>query len=73
MQEEGYIAAILYPEGTKDLPLGSALAILVEDQEDVAKFADYKLEASSSSAPKQEPAAAAAPVETKEAPVAAAP
>jgi pyruvate dehydrogenase E2 component (dihydrolipoamide acetyltransferase) len=22
MQEEGYIAAILFPEGTKDLPLG---------------------------------------------------
>jgi pyruvate dehydrogenase E2 component (dihydrolipoamide acetyltransferase) len=42
MQEEGYIAKLLFPEGTKDIPLGTPVAILVENQEDVAKFKDYK-------------------------------
>ena len=41
MQEEGYIAKLLYPEGTKDVKLGSVVAIVVENQEDVAKFKDY--------------------------------
>ena len=42
MQEEGYIAAILYAPGTKDVPLGQPLAILVEDEADIAAFKDYK-------------------------------
>jgi pyruvate dehydrogenase E2 component (dihydrolipoamide acetyltransferase) len=44
VQEEGYVAAILYPENTKDIPLGTPLAILVEELEDVAAFANYKIE-----------------------------
>ncbi len=42
MQEEGYIAKILFPEGTKDIKLGTAMAILVENKEDIAKFKDFK-------------------------------
>ena len=42
MQEDGYLAKMLYPEGSKDVKLGSVIAILVENQEDVAKFKDYK-------------------------------
>lgn len=42
MQEEGYIAQVLYPEGAKDVQLGEIIAILVEEQEDVAAFANYK-------------------------------
>ena len=38
MQEEGYVAALLYDEGAKDVPLGKIVAILVEDKEDVAAF-----------------------------------
>lgn len=53
MQEEGYVAAILYPEGTKDVELGKIVAILVEEKDDIAAFKDY-----SPDAPK---AAAAAP------------
>jgi pyruvate dehydrogenase E2 component (dihydrolipoamide acetyltransferase) len=34
----------LYPAGTKDLPLGTLLAILVEDEADLAAFKDYKPE-----------------------------
>ena len=30
MQEEGYIAKILYPEGAKDVKLGEVIAILVD-------------------------------------------
>lgn len=36
MQEEGYIAKLLFEEGTKDIPLGKILAILVEDEGDIA-------------------------------------
>jgi len=50
----------LYPEGTKDIELGKIVAILVEDEGDVAAFSDYTLESAEStpSAP-----AAAAPQE----------
>ena len=58
MQEDGFVAALLYPEGAKDVELGKIVAILVENQEDVAAFADYTAETAEggSSAP-----AAAAP------------
>lgn len=49
---------MLYEEGTKDIPLGRVLAVLVDEEEDIAKFKDYK--------PDEAPAAAAAP--KKEAP-----
>lgn len=42
MQEEGYIAKLLYPDGAKDVKLGEIVAIVVDNQEDVAKFKDYK-------------------------------
>ena len=41
MQEEGYIAKILYGDGAKDIDLGLPLAILVEDEADIAAFADW--------------------------------
>lgn len=44
MQEEGYIAKLLYPEGTKDIPLGKPIAIIVDKKEDVEKFKDFKAE-----------------------------
>ena len=42
IQEEGYLACILYPAGSKDVPLGKVLAILVEEEADIAAFKDYK-------------------------------
>ncbi|XP_040585630.1 dihydrolipoyllysine-residue acetyltransferase component of pyruvate dehydrogenase complex, mitochondrial [Mesocricetus auratus] len=42
VQEEGYLAKILIPEGTRDVPLGAPLCIIVEKQEDIAAFADYR-------------------------------
>lgn len=38
MQDEGYIAKIMYPEGTKDVELGKVIAILVENKADIAAF-----------------------------------
>jgi pyruvate dehydrogenase E2 component (dihydrolipoamide acetyltransferase) len=54
MQEEGYIAKLLYPEGAKDVKLGQAIAIVVDNLEDVAKFKDFTLD----SAPAQQTAPA---------------
>ena len=57
MQEEGYIAKLLVPEGTKDIPLGTPLAIMVDNKEDIEKFKDYKGEeaAPAKAQPKAEP------------------
>jgi pyruvate dehydrogenase E2 component (dihydrolipoamide acetyltransferase) len=56
MQEEGYIAKLLYPEGAKDVKLGQVVAIIVENKDDVGKFNDYQ--GAAAAAPAQ-PAAAA--------------
>lgn len=40
--EEGYLAKILLPAGTKGVPVGKLLCIIVENQADVAAFKDYK-------------------------------
>uniref|UniRef100_A0A8C0F0R1 Acetyltransferase component of pyruvate dehydrogenase complex n=1 Tax=Bubo bubo TaxID=30461 RepID=A0A8C0F0R1_BUBBB len=42
VQEEGYLAKILVPEGTRDVPLGTTLCIIVEKEEDIPAFADYQ-------------------------------
>merc|ERR1719510_2544005 len=39
--EEGYLAKIFIEAGTRDIPIGKLLCIIVEEQEDVAKFADF--------------------------------
>ena len=61
--EEGYLAKIFIEAGTRDIPIGKLLCIIVEDQADVAKFSNYDATADA------EPTPAAAPP----APVAAAP
>ena len=55
MQEEGYIAKLLYPEGEKDVKLGEVIAIIVDSQEDVAKFKDYKADSSAAAPAKAAP------------------
>ncbi|XP_072835403.2 dihydrolipoyllysine-residue acetyltransferase component of pyruvate dehydrogenase complex, mitochondrial [Pogona vitticeps] len=42
VQEEGYLAKILVPEGTRDVPLGTPLCIIVEKESDIPAFADYR-------------------------------
>ena len=73
MQEEGYVAAILFDAGSKDIPLGTVVAVLAENEEDVPKFADYKADGPAAPTPAAaapEPAASATPAST---PAAAAP
>lgn len=41
VQEEGYLAKILVSEGTRDVPLGTPLCIIVEKESDIAAFKDY--------------------------------
>ena len=41
MQEEGYVAKLMYPAGTNNIPLGEVVAILVENKEDIAAFENY--------------------------------
>ena len=41
MQEEGYVAKILYGDGAKDVDLGMPIAILVDDADDIPSFADW--------------------------------
>lgn len=41
VQEEGYLAKIMVPEGTRDVPLGTPLCIIVEKESDIAAFNDY--------------------------------
>merc|ERR1719430_1857452 len=77
--EEGYLAKIFIEAGTRDIPIGKLLCIIVEEQEDVAKFADFDassaVEAAAPAAPAPAapapaaPAAAPAPVQ-RSAPVA---
>ena len=67
MQEEGYVAKLLFEEGAKDVPLGTPVAILVEEEADVAAFANYDGSASASAAPSA-PAEQAAPASTPAAP-----
>jgi pyruvate dehydrogenase E2 component (dihydrolipoamide acetyltransferase) len=58
--EEGYLAKILISAGQKDVPIGKLVCIIVENEEDVAKFKDYKDEGGAAAAPKPAAAPAAA-------------
>lgn len=40
--EEGYLAKILVQAGEKDIPIGKLVCIIVENESDVAAFADFK-------------------------------
>ncbi|OQV21692.1 Dihydrolipoyllysine-residue acetyltransferase component of pyruvate dehydrogenase complex, mitochondrial [Hypsibius exemplaris] len=42
--EEGFLAKILVPGGSKDVPLGQTVCIIVPNQEDVAAFKDFTAE-----------------------------
>ncbi|XP_075909834.1 dihydrolipoyllysine-residue acetyltransferase component of pyruvate dehydrogenase complex, mitochondrial [Petromyzon marinus] len=46
-QEEVYLARILVPEGTRDVPIGAIICITVDKQENIAAFKDYKLDSAS--------------------------
>jgi len=57
--EEGYLAKILIPAGTKDIPLGKLLCVIVGDEASIAAFKDYTGD-DDAAAPAAAPAAPAA-------------
>ena len=57
MQEEGYLAKLLVPEGAKDIDVGNLVAIMVEDEDDVAAFKDFSAGDAPAAAPAPTPAA----------------
>lgn len=59
--EEGFIAKIVAPGGTKDIPLGAMMCVLVADKADIPAFADYTAPAAPAAAAKPPPPAAAPP------------
>lgn len=65
MQEEGYIAKLLFPEGAKDVKLGTVVAIIVDSKDDVGKFKDFTGGASSTPAAPAAPKKEAAPEQPK--------
>jgi pyruvate dehydrogenase E2 component (dihydrolipoamide acetyltransferase) len=67
-QDDGFIAALLQPNGAKDIPVGATVAIIVEEEGDVAAFANYSGSEAAAAASAGAGAAAAA-----DAPAAAAP
>ncbi|KPJ18712.1 Dihydrolipoyllysine-residue acetyltransferase component of pyruvate dehydrogenase complex, mitochondrial [Papilio machaon] len=71
--EEGYLAKILIPEGTKGVPVGKLLCIIVENQGDVAAFKDFKDDSAEAPSPAPAAAAPSAPAAAPPRPAAPAP
>ena len=66
-QDDAFLAKILINEGTSDLPVGTPIAVLVEEEEDIAAFVDFVppsmvVDAPAAAAPVVDVAAAAAPI-----------
>lgn len=40
--EEGYLAKILVPAGTKNVPIGKLVCIIVQDESSIAAFKDFE-------------------------------
>lgn len=59
--EEGYLAKIIVPAGTKNIGIGSLVCIIVPDASSVTAFKDFKDDGSAAPAPKAAAAAAAPP------------
>lgn len=69
--EEGYLAKILIPAGTKDVPIGKLVCIIVESEADITAFKEYKDTGTvAPAAPKAAPAPSApAPAPSAPAPI----
>lgn len=59
-QDEGVLAKIVVPAGARDVPIGTPVAIVVDEASDVAAFAGYEAGSAASSPAAAAPAAAAA-------------
>ncbi|XP_076242756.1 dihydrolipoamide S-acetyltransferase muc isoform X2 [Calliopsis andreniformis] len=59
--EEGFLAKILVPSGTKNVPIGKLVCIIVTDESSVAAFKEFKDDSSADAAAPSAPPPAAAP------------
>ncbi|CAK9179933.1 unnamed protein product [Ilex paraguariensis] len=66
--EEGYLAKIIHGDGAKEIKVGEVIAITVEEQEDVAKFKDYKPSTEGAAAAPKSPPVSSPPKEIVEEP-----
>jgi pyruvate dehydrogenase E2 component (dihydrolipoamide acetyltransferase) len=66
--EEGYLAKVLIKEGTRDVPVGKLLCIIVEKKEDVDAFKDFSASDSDGADSKAEKPKEAAPAQQQAAP-----
>ena len=57
--EDGFVAKIVVPAGASDVQVGEVVAVMVEEESDVAKFADYVPAPASASAADTGPPSAA--------------
>ena len=46
-QDDGFIAKLLKPSGSKDIPVGTPLVVLVEEKDHISDFKDFKPEGAS--------------------------
>jgi len=69
--EEGYVAKILVPSGTKDIPVNKLIAIIVSEEDDIAAFKDVTSEESIHAAPAAAAAASEPAQEEAQQPAAA--
>lgn len=63
-QEEGYVAAVLRPDGSNEVPVGEIVLVMCDDAADVAAFANFKpsaAPAAAAAAPKAAPTPSPAP------------
>jgi len=75
-QDEGFLAKILQPKGTQDVPIGAPLLVVADKKDDVSKFKDFAAAAAPSpaaSAPSSSPSPSPAPAAAAAAPAATAP
>ncbi|PUU80257.1 2-oxoacid dehydrogenases acyltransferase-domain-containing protein [Tuber borchii] len=54
-QEDGILAKILKPSGSKDIAVGNPIAVIVEEEADVSAFEDYTVESTGGEAKKESP------------------
>lgn len=71
--EEGYLAKILVPAGSKNVPIGKLVCIIVSNEESVAAFKDFKDDTVASPIAPAAPAAPASPTPAPPTPAAPTP
>ncbi|XP_010934602.1 dihydrolipoyllysine-residue acetyltransferase component 2 of pyruvate dehydrogenase complex, mitochondrial [Elaeis guineensis] len=67
--EEGYIAKIIRGDGAKDIKVGEVIAIMVEEEDDIAKFKDHEVSTAAAPAEVKAPSEPTSPVKEEQEPV----